>query len=238
VKSWGLKALRKKVLYVLLAGELVKTELLALIVLSILIGVGVGYVVAFAQVSALQSEKAALEREAQGLQADYILLNSSYQALQEAYAQALQTKESEVKGVYFSPNGGCEEAVLAWIGRANESIHVLIFSFTLDSVGDALLDAYGRGVEVKVVFEKGQISQYSEYQRLADASVSVRNDTNPDYMHDKVMIVDGAFVLTGSFNWSANAQENNNENLIVLEGEDIASAYEVVFQKIWTQSAG
>jgi len=222
----------------LLAGELVKTELLALIVLSILIGVGVGYVVAFAQVSALQSEKAALEREAQGLQADYILLNSSYQALQEAYAQALQTKESEVKGVYFSPNGGCEEAVLAWIGRANESIHVLIFSFTLDSVGDALLDAYGRGVEVKVVFEKGQISQYSEYQRLADASVSVRNDTNPDYMHDKVMIVDGAFVLTGSFNWSANAQENNNENLIVLEGEDIASAYEVVFQKIWTQSAG
>jgi phosphatidylserine/phosphatidylglycerophosphate/cardiolipin synthase-like enzyme len=233
-----LKALRKKVLYVLLAGELVKTELLALIVLSILIGVGVGYVVAFAQVSALQSEKAALEREAQGLQADYILLNSSYQALQEAYAQALQTKESEVKGVYFSPNGGCEEAVLAWIGRANESIHVLIFSFTLDSVGDALLDAYGRGVEVKVVFEKGQISQYSEYQRLADAGVSVRNDTNPDYMHDKVMIVDGAFVLTGSFNWSANAQENNNENLIVLEGEDIASAYEVVFQKIWTQSAG
>lgn len=214
------------------------TKLSALIILSILIGAGVGYVTAVAQVSTLQSEKAALEGEVQTLQADYRLLNSSYLALQEAYAQVLQMQENDVKGVYFSPNGGCEQTVLTWVGRANATIHVLIYSFTLDSVGDALLDAYGRGVEVKVVFEKGQVTQYSEYRRLGDAGVPVRNDTNSDYMHSKVMIVDGIVVLTGSFNWSANAEENNNENLIVLEGESIGSVYEADFQKIWNESVG
>jgi phosphatidylserine/phosphatidylglycerophosphate/cardiolipin synthase-like enzyme len=138
--------------------------------------------------------------------------------------------------VYFSPRGGCENQVINWINKANSSIHVLIYSFTLDSVGNALIEAHGRHIEVKIVFEKGQIGQSSEYQRLRNSAVDVRNDTNPSYMHDKIMIVDGKIVLTGSFNWSNNAENENNENLLIIINTSLATTYENEFQKIWNSS--
>ena len=138
--------------------------------------------------------------------------------------------------IYYSPRGGCESQVIKWIRRANNTIHVLIYSFTLDSISDALIEAHNRGVEVKVIFEKNQITRYSEYQKLKAAGIQVRNDTNPAYMHDKVMIIDGIIVLTGSFNWSAHAERENNENLIVIRSIYVASIYEEEFNKIWDKS--
>ena len=141
--------------------------------------------------------------------------------------ESLQTQaNTTVLGIYFSPRGGCESQVIRWIGRANRSIHILIYSFTLDSISDALIEAHNRGVEVKVVFEKNQITKYSEYQKLRAAGISVRNDTNSGYMHDKVMIIDEVIVLTGSFNWSAHAEKVNNENLIIIKSLYVASVYE------------
>ncbi|MCX8189347.1 MAG: phospholipase D family protein [Nitrososphaeria archaeon] len=140
---------------------------------------------------------------------------------------------TEVLGIYFSPKGGCAEQIIYWINRANTSIHVLIYSFTLQNIADALIDAKNRGVDVKVVFEKSQISQYSQYFTLANAGISVRNDTNPDYMHNKVAIIDGIIVLTGSYNWSSSAENSNNENLIIIKSVDVAREYENVFIRIW-----
>jgi phosphatidylserine/phosphatidylglycerophosphate/cardiolipin synthase-like enzyme len=150
--------------------------------------------------------------------------------------QVPNPEEPAIDGVYFSPRGGCENQVINWIDKANSSIHVLIYSFTLDSVGTALIEALGRHIEVKIVFEKGQIGQSSEYQRLRNSAVDVRNDTNPSYMHDKIMIVDGKVVLTGSFNWSNNAENENNENLLIITSTSLATTYENEFQKIWNSS--
>lgn len=149
---------------------------------------------------------------------------------------SLRRAKLQVLGIYFSPNGGCEDQILNWINNANSSIHILIYSFTLDVVSDALISSHQRGIEVEVVFEKQQITEYSEYQKLRAVGVPVRNDTNPDLMHDKIMIVDGIIVLTGSFNYSAAAEEGNNENLIVIKSMDVATTYEQEFQKIWNQS--
>jgi len=54
----------------------------------------------------------------------------------------------------FSSGGNCAGVVIKWIGKANSSIHVMIYSFTLDNVRDALIQAKNRGVDVKVVMEK------------------------------------------------------------------------------------
>lgn len=144
--------------------------------------------------------------------------------------------EIEVLGVYFSPSGGCAQAIINLIGSANRSIHILIYSFTLDSIGDALIAAYRRGVDVRVVFEKDQITRYSEYWRLREAGVPVRNDTNPYLMHNKVMIVDSEIVVTGSYNWSESAEERNNENIVIIRSKKIAEGYERIFEEIWSRS--
>lgn len=146
--------------------------------------------------------------------------------------------EIEILGIYFSPKGGCAQALIELITSARKSIHVLIYSFTLDSIGDALIAAYKRGVDVKIVFEKDQITKYSEYWRLRWASVPVRNDTNPNLMHNKVMIIDSEIVVTGSYNWSESAEERNDENIIIIRSRRIAEEYEKVFERIWTRSIG
>jgi len=142
--------------------------------------------------------------------------------------------EPSILAVRFSPRGGCADQVEYWIGRANHTVHVLMYSFTLDSVGDVVLATYHRGVDVKVVFEKSQVNQYSEIFRLAAAGIPVRNDTNPDLMHQKVAIIDGGIVLVGSFNWTSAAENDNNEVLLVIKSADLATTLEREFQRIWT----
>jgi phosphatidylserine/phosphatidylglycerophosphate/cardiolipin synthase-like enzyme len=92
-------------------------------------------------------------------------------------------------------------------------------------------------VEVRVVLDKSQ--SYSQYAFLKAAGIEVRNDTNWEgTMHDKVAAIDHTIVLTASFNWTGTAENNNNENLIVIHSVDIASRYESEFQKIWNMAQG
>ena len=148
--------------------------------------------------------------------------------------QVEKVDSSAVSGVYFSPHGGCEDQIISWINRANSSIHVLIYSFTLDGIRDALVQAHERSVQVRVVFEQNNINGAgSEYQNLKNAGLEVRVDGNSEYMHDKVMIVDGKVVLTGSYNWSSHAENENNENLVVITSDNVAGTYESEFQRIW-----
>ncbi len=144
----------------------------------------------------------------------------------------LSTPQAEV---YFSPNGGCEQIILYYISQAKSSIHILMFSFTLDNVANALIDSYERGVDVKVLFEDEQIYSYDIYWRLKNAGIDVRNDTNPSFMHNKIAIIDDKIVLTGSYNWTDSAETVNNENLLMIKDREIAENYEVEFQKLWNQ---
>ena len=180
-------------------------------------------------ISLYEERIAILKDEAKRIANEAASLRSRLKTLQ---SQANTT----VLGIYFSPRGGCEAQIIRWINRANISIHVLIYSFTLDSISNALINAYNRGVDVKIVFERDQVTKYSEYQKLKAAGVPVRNDTNPGLMHNKVMIIDGKIVLTGSFNWSVSAEKKNNENLIVIRSLYVARVYEEEFDKIWNNS--
>jgi len=204
----------------------------------ILIGVALGYALGLSSidVSEYESKIKALKAETLDLQSK---LEQAYLEIRSLQNQISNfSRQLRILGVYFSPRGGCEDEIIHWIDRANKSIHILIYSFTLDSIGDALIRAHKREVEVKVVFEEDQITRYSEYQRLKAAGIDVKNDTNPRLMHDKVMIIDGIIVITGSYNYSRSAEEYNNENLIVILNDRVASIYEEEFQKIWRQSRG
>lgn len=185
------------------------------------------------QVSSLENNKVALQDENSLLRSQLLAMNVAITALEAQVAFLEQQLELHILGVYFSPRGGCEAQIINWINRANRTIYVLIYIFTLDSISTALENAKAKGVDVKVVFEKSEIDQDSEYQRLRAAGISVRNDTNSGDMRNRVMIVDSVIVATGSFNWLARGEGKNNENLIVIKSVAIAATYETEFQKIW-----
>ncbi len=135
---------------------------------------------------------------------------------------------------YFCPEDGCSQVVIRWIGRANRSIDLAMYSFTLDSIGEALVKAKDRGIRVRVILESEKINRYSEYGRLKAAGVEVKLDRNRYLMHNKFMVIDGSVVLTGSFNYTWSADKKNDENLVVIVDGKIASAYESEFEEMWS----
>ena len=138
----------------------------------------------------------------------------------------------------FSPKGGCADLIVDTIGReASQSLYFMAFSFTHDGIGKAVVDKQKAGVSVVGVFEStGSQTPFSEYGTMKSAGLEVYTDGNPWAMHHKVIIVDGRLVIAGSFNFSANADKDNDENLLIIEDGDIASAFKAEFDRVLQQA--
>ena len=128
--------------------------------------------------------------------------------------------------VYFAPEDGrlIESRIIELIENAETSIQFMAFSFTLADVGEAMLTQHDNGILVQGVVESVG-SLRGQLPILACAGGAVRLDGNPDILHHKVIIIDRQIVITGSFNFSANARDSNNENLLILHNPVLAAAY-------------
>ena len=135
---------------------------------------------------------------------------------------------------HFSPENDISASLLKEIGSAKKSIHFMAFSFTQDALGSAMRKRFESGIEVRGVFEKRQVDdRYSEYNAMKKAGLPVVQDRNRRAMHHKVIVIDAETVITGSYNFSKNAEERNSENLLILKGNpNIAQAYLSEFERI------
>jgi phosphatidylserine/phosphatidylglycerophosphate/cardiolipin synthase-like enzyme len=143
----------------------------------------------------------------------------------------------EILEICYSPGGNCAAVIQKYWDRANKTIFVAIYSFTLYNLADSLTRAKIRGVVVQVVFDQAQMAiQGSQYLYLKESGISVRIDRSVNLMHDKFTVIDGTIVITGSFNFSRSAVESNRENLIVIRSVLVAKQYEEQFTVIWNES--
>jgi phosphatidylserine/phosphatidylglycerophosphate/cardiolipin synthase-like enzyme len=140
--------------------------------------------------------------------------------------------------VCFSPDDGCAARLQALLSGARNTIHFLAFSFTSDPLGDAILDRVKAGVAASGVMEESQVRSNSggEFERFRAGEVDVRPDANPRNMHHKLLMIDGRFVVTGSYNYSHFAETRNDENLIIIDSPEIAALYEAEFQRLFEQA--
>ena len=136
--------------------------------------------------------------------------------------------------VYFSPDDGVGAHLVDILQEAQSSIDLLAFSLTSDSLADALLDAAGKGVKVRIVIERDQAGNAgSEAARLLEAGLDLQLDNNPNSMHHKVILIDSSIVVTGSYNFSRSAEDFNDENVIILHNPELAADYLVEFNRIF-----
>jgi phosphatidylserine/phosphatidylglycerophosphate/cardiolipin synthase-like enzyme len=137
--------------------------------------------------------------------------------------------------VYFSPNGGCTQAIIEELDKAKDSILVQAYSFTSAPIAKALLGAHKRGVKVQVVLDKSQRREkYSSADFLAHSRIPTLIDAAHAIAHNKVMIIDGGTVITGSFNFTRAAEEKNAENLLIIRDKTLAAKYAMN----WREHAG
>jgi phosphatidylserine/phosphatidylglycerophosphate/cardiolipin synthase-like enzyme len=137
--------------------------------------------------------------------------------------------------VYFSPDDAVADKIVAKLQDALLSIDFLVYAFTSDEIADAMLERAEQGLHIRGVFEASQISAAgSEYQRLAEAGLDVRLDSNPNNLHHKVIIIDGTTVVTGSYNFTQSAEKFNDENVLVLHDPTLAEWFLREFERLYT----
>ena len=128
--------------------------------------------------------------------------------------------------VYFSPNGGATEAVVKEIRAARKTILVQAYSFTSAPIAKALVEAHRRGVHVEAVLDKSnRTANYSEADFLAHAQIRTWIDARHAIAHNKVIVLDGDVVITGSFNFTKAGEQSNAENLLILRSAKLAARY-------------
>ena len=137
--------------------------------------------------------------------------------------------------VYFSPDDGTIEHVIALVQNAQDEILFMAFSFTDDDLALAMKEAVYSGVEVAGVMDKSQAlgNIGGEYEYLLENGIAVRLDGNPYSMHHKALVIDDQIVITGSYNFSNSAKTRNDENTLVIHSQVIAALYKEEFERVW-----
>ncbi len=128
--------------------------------------------------------------------------------------------------VYFSPNGGATQAAVNALSQATNTILVQAYSFTSAPLAEALVVAKRRGVSVRIILDRSQRTEkYSEADFFSHNEIPTLVDARHSIAHNKIMIIDGFVILTGSFNFTKAAEEKNAENLLIINDPVLAKAY-------------
>lgn len=140
--------------------------------------------------------------------------------------------------VHFSPNGGCQEAVVHEIRKASQTIDIAMYYLTSRDIAKALVEAMENHVRVRIVMDQSQeIEASSKSGYLIKHGLEIRYHLGFGLMHNKFAVIDGKSLLTGSFNWTRTAEEKNEENMLIITGEpSLIGAYERRFAYLWETS--
>jgi phosphatidylserine/phosphatidylglycerophosphate/cardiolipin synthase-like enzyme len=129
--------------------------------------------------------------------------------------------------VCFSPKGGCTDAVVRELQKARREILLLAYSFTSKPIVEALIEAKARGVHIELLLDRSNEQESSsELQFCLEKGLEPLIDAQHAIAHNKVMIIDHRTLITGSFNFTHQAEIENAENLLVLKGHPhLVNAY-------------
>lgn len=145
--------------------------------------------------------------------------------------------------VLFSPDDFVSAHLSQMLGEAQESIRFLAYAFALTDVGTAIRDKAKQGVQVAGVLEADLVSraepnpaQMEEWNLFQQAGLDIRLDGKPEVMNHKIMIIDGRIVVIGSYDFTSRAENENDENVLIIHNELIAEKFIEEFERVQARS--
>lgn len=135
-------------------------------------------------------------------------------------------------------NEECEGVILQAIEKSRESIYVAAYAFTRTRIAAAFAEAHRRGVRIEIKMDINQAEfigaqKLLEFLRGEGIPVTMIHTAGEfSSMHNKFMIFDMRWVITGSYNFTTTAQVSNWENLVWLESADMAEQFKQAWDAI------
>jgi phosphatidylserine/phosphatidylglycerophosphate/cardiolipin synthase-like enzyme len=147
-----------------------------------------------------------------------------------------------IEGVLFTRAGSIAEAIerLAW--AASTSIYAALYRLNHPRLARLLEDAFRRGVEVRLVLDRLKYDETRATRELLGNShipfaLLTGRQGSKSKMHHKFVILDGQIVLTGSYNWTLESEEQNFEDVVILRDPQSVANYSREFAALWAEAA-
>jgi phosphatidylserine/phosphatidylglycerophosphate/cardiolipin synthase-like enzyme len=135
-------------------------------------------------------------------------------------------------------DGTIRNVILENIRSAKEIITIGIRDLADDFLADALISAYQSGIYVEIIANSTRAAGIdSDLQRLVDEGIIVFLDASGHAVDHTFMVVDWKTVVTGSYNWIADAHEIDSESIAVIRCYDVAFRYSARFDALLMQYA-
>ena len=133
----------------------------------------------------------------------------------------------------FTPGENCTDLIVKQIDQAKTSLYIQAYGLTSKPIIEAIGNAKSRGIEIKMILDKVNETKQGDGARyLKSKDIEILIDNKVAIAHNKVMIINGKNIITGSFNFTKSAQDKNAENvLIILDDPVIAKKYIINWEK-------
>lgn len=84
---------------------------------------------------------------------------------------------------------------------------------------------------VRVITTRKNVTQFIQFK---ETGFEIEYLETRGVLHHKFIVVDGERVLTGSYNWSRNAYEDNWENAVLVTSKAVAESFQLEFEYLWS----
>lgn len=128
---------------------------------------------------------------------------------------------------------GIEKQILETLDKALTSIIVCVAWFTNPKLRDKLFEKQAEGIDVKVIIFKDGVN-HSKGVDLSGLNHKEYRGERGGIMHEKFCVIDNVHTICGSYNWTMNAENKNDEDVAFhLEDYKFASKYSKRFNEMW-----
>lgn len=136
-------------------------------------------------------------------------------------------KQAEINAHFLD----IQNNILHALDKARVSIVVVMAWFTNEVIAEKLIKKRQEGLDVKVaIYDDGVNNKYGV--NLKNVPLYRIRSKHGGIMHNKFCVIDNQIVITGSYNWTNNAEFRNEENISIIEDNNTASDYSVKFRDL------
>jgi cardiolipin hydrolase len=140
----------------------------------------------------------------------------------------------DVAEAHFSPGDDCRNRIARLLDSAQHTVDICVFTITDDRISGPIVAAHRRGVAVRILTDNEKAEDLgSDVPEFRREGIPLRIDHTPAHMHHKFAVFDGSLVLTGSYNWTRGAADENEENLIVTSDPRLVGSFAKAFERLW-----
>jgi phosphatidylserine/phosphatidylglycerophosphate/cardiolipin synthase-like enzyme len=129
------------------------------------------------------------------------------------------------------------DGLIEVINSAQRSLDIAIYELDLEEVGEAILAAHDRGVEVRLVTDTDELEELETLIWLEEEGIPIVPDERSPLMHNKFLVVDSRAVWTGSWNFTPNGTYRNNNHGIYIQSPELAQNYAIEFEEMFGDRA-